>query len=332
MGTAVGTAVGTVSAPVLQVRDLRVEVGGVPVVRGVSLDVAAGRRLGVVGESGCGKTLTALAVMGLLRPPVRVAGGEVVLGGTDLLRLSRRRLDRVRGRRISMIYQDPGTSLNPLMTVGAQIVEAIRLHHDAGRAQAAARAGDLLAEVGVLRHRAGAYPHELSGGMRQRVMIAMALAGEPDVLLCDEPTTALDVTTQAQVLDLIDRICRERGLAAVLITHDLGVAAGFCDEIAVMYAGRVVERAATVRLYAGPRHPYGRALLAATVDLTTPLDVPIPAIPGQPPPPESLHQGCDFRPRCPLAVDRCGEPVALRHVGDALVRCVRAEEIEAADA
>ncbi|WP_433304197.1 ABC transporter ATP-binding protein [Actinoplanes sp. CA-030573] len=316
------------SAPVLEVEDLRVAVGDVPLVRGVSFSLGASRRLGVVGESGSGKTLTALALMGLHRPPVRVVGGRARLGEVDLLALSRRELDQVRGRRIAMIYQDPGTSLNPLMTVGAQIVEAVRLHARIGMADARRRAADLLADVGVPDPggRLSAYPHEFSGGMRQRAMIAMALAGEPDVLLCDEPTTALDVTTQARVLDLIDRICHERGLASVLITHDLGLAAGFCDEIAVMYAGQIVEHAPTDELYSNPRHPYTRALLASTVDLTTGLEAVIPAIAGNPPLPDQLDAGCAFRTRCPLAIDVCAEPVELSWAGGRQVRCVRADE------
>jgi oligopeptide/dipeptide ABC transporter ATP-binding protein len=314
--------------PVLDVAGLEVSVGSTPIVRGVGFALSAGRRLGIVGESGSGKTLTALAIMGLHRHPIRVTGGRVRLGETDLLGLSRRRLDRVRGRRISMIYQDPGSSLNPLMTIGAQIVEAIRLHQNVSRGVARDRAAHLLGEVGIPdpRGRVDAYPHEFSGGMRQRVMIAMALAGEPEVLLCDEPTTALDVTTQARVIDLIDRICHERGLAAVLITHDLGVAAGFCDDIAVMYAGQIVESAPVAALYASPGHPYSQALMSATIDLGADLLTPIPVIPGQPPLPEDLGGGCAFAPRCPLALDRCAEPVEPRPVGTALVRCVRAGE------
>jgi oligopeptide/dipeptide ABC transporter ATP-binding protein len=319
-----------VSPMVLDVRDLQVSVGATPVVRGISFGLAAGQRLGIVGESGSGKTLTALAVMGLHRPPVRVTGGRVEFAGTDLLQCQRRELDRIRGKRISMIYQDPAASLNPLMTVGAQIVEAIQLHDRVSRQIAQNRAADVLGEVGVPqpRQRLAAYPHEFSGGMRQRVMIAMALAGEPEVLLCDEPTTALDVTTQARVIKLIDRICQQRHLAAVLITHDLGVAAGFCDDIAVMYAGQIVERAPTTHLYAAPSHPYSSALMAATIDLGAALDKPIPAIPGQPPLPEEFGNGCDFRPRCPLAVDACAEPVPLRPRDATLVRCVRPGEMD----
>ncbi|MFI5910098.1 ABC transporter ATP-binding protein [Dactylosporangium sp. NPDC051541] len=314
----------------LQVEDLRVGVGETPIVRGVSFTLAPGARLGLVGESGSGKSLTALAVMGLIRPPLRIAGGAVRVGGTDLRTLRRRELDRVRGRRIAMIYQDPAAALNPLMTVGDQIGEVVRRHAGASRSAAVARAVELLGEVGVAnartRHRS--YPHEFSGGMLQRVMIAMALAGDPDVLLCDEPTTALDVTTQLRIMNLLDRLCAATGVAALLITHDLGVAAGFCDDIAVMYAGRIVERAATTALYDRPRHPYSRALMSAIIDLDADLGRPVPAIPGQPPAPGELASGCPFRPRCPFAIDACAaaEPDP-REIDGHSVRCIRAEEV-----
>ena len=314
------------STPLLEVRDLEVSVAAAPVVRSVSFQLGRGERLGIVGESGSGKTLTALSIMGLHRAPVRVTGGQVLLGGTDILSLRRREMDKVRGARISMIYQDPATSLDPLMTVGAQIVEAIRLHEPVGRTQARDRAADLLGDVGVPnpRERLAAYPHEFSGGMRQRVMIAIALACQPELLLCDEPTTALDVTTQALVLQLLDRLCRERGVASVLITHDLAVASGFCDEIAVMYAGQVVEQSTAAAFFTCPAHPYSAALLSASVDLSADIGRPLPAIPGQPPLPDALGQGCAFRPRCPHAGEACatGE-IPIFSVGAAKVRCVR---------
>jgi oligopeptide/dipeptide ABC transporter ATP-binding protein len=315
--------------PALDVRNLQLAIGDTPVVRGVSFALERGQRLGIVGESGSGKSLTALSIMGLIRRPVRVSGGQVLLGDTDLLRLERRELDRVRGRRISMIYQDPAASLNPLMTVGSQICEAIRLHLPLSRAATRERAIELLGRVGVPspRQRFGAYPHEFSGGMRQRVMIAMALAAEPEVLLCDEPTSALDVTTQVRIMNLLDRLCAEDGVAMVLITHDLGVAAGFCDEIAVMYAGQLVEQAETRALFASPQHPYSSALLAAIVDLETDVTRRISAIAGQPPAPGALAGGCAYRDRCALAVDECAEAEPeLRTVGASAVRCVRAGE------
>ncbi len=313
----------------LDVADLRVNVGSTPIVRGVSFTLRPGARLGLVGESGSGKSLTALSIMGLLRPPLQVTGGQVRLGDVDLRTLRRKELDRIRGRRISMIYQDPAAALNPLTTVGDQIAEAVRLHTDVGRAAARARAAELLGEVGVphARTRMRSYPHEFSGGMLQRVMIAMALAGDPDVMLCDEPTTALDVTTQVLIINLLDRLCSATGVAALLITHDLGVAAGFCDDIAVMYAGQIVERAATPTLYGRPRHPYSQALMSAIIDLDVDLDRPIPAIAGQPPAPGEIGPGCAFAPRCPQAIELCGaETPALRDVAGSLVRCIRADE------
>ena len=313
----------------LDVSDLWVNVRSTPIVRGVSFTLRPGARLGLVGESGSGKSLTALSIMGLLRPPLRVTGGQVRLGDVDLRSLRRKELDRVRGRRISMIYQDPAASLNPLMTVGDQIAEAVRLHSDASRAAAKERAVELLGEVGVphARSRLRSYPHEFSGGMLQRVMIAMALAGDPDVLLCDEPTTALDVTTQVRIINLLDRLCSATGVAALLITHDLGVAAGFCDDIAVMYAGQIVEHAPTATLYSQPRHPYSTALMSAIIDLDVDLDRPVPAIAGQPPSPGEAGHGCAFQPRCPRAIELCGAEVpAMREVGGSLVRCIRADE------
>jgi oligopeptide/dipeptide ABC transporter ATP-binding protein len=310
---------------VLQVRDLEVCVGTTPVVRGVTFDLAPGERLGIVGESGSGKSLTALSIMGLHRDPVRVSGGQVLLGGTDLISLRRKDLDRVRGARVSMIYQDPGSSLNPLMKVGAQIVEAICLHEPVTRAQGRERAMQLLDDVGVPDpgRRLDSYPHEFSGGMRQRVMIAMALACRPDVLLCDEPTTALDVTTQSLVINLIDRLCRERGVATVLITHDLGLAAGFCDTMAVMYAGQLVEYSSTSNLFAHPRHPYSHALMSATVDLSADVNAALPAIAGQPPLPGTIGAGCAFQPRCSRAVQSCSvQDIPLGQVEESLVRCV----------
>jgi oligopeptide/dipeptide ABC transporter ATP-binding protein len=317
----------TAPTPVLDVRDLEVSVGTTPVVRGVGFRLAPSERLGIVGESGSGKSLTALSIMGLHRDPVRVTGGQVLLGDQDLIGMGRADLERIRGTRVSMIYQDPGSSLNPLMTVGAQIIETIRLHEPVGRTQARERAVRLLDDVGVPdpRRRLDCYPHEFSGGMRQRVMIAISLACRPDVLLCDEPTTALDVTTQSLVINLIDRLCAERGVAVVLITHDLGLAAGFCDNIAVMYAGRIVEHGSTSNLFARPGHPYSAALMSATIDLSADVQAALPAIAGQPPSLGTLTEGCGFRPRCPRAVQDCAvDPIGVRTTeGGSLVRCIR---------
>lgn len=321
------------SAPLLQVEELRVAFGDVEAVRGVSFTLERGQRLGLVGESGSGKSLTALALMRLLRAPGRIAGGRVVLDGTDLTALPERAMRAVRGGRIAMVYQDPMTALNPVQRVGRQLVEAIRLHRDASRRAARARAVELLAEVGVPEpeRRMDAYPHELSGGMRQRVVIAMALAAEPDVLLCDEPTTALDVTTQARIMDLLSGIVEQHGTAVVLITHDLGVAAGFCDSVQVMYAGRIVERSPVQPLYDHPLHPYAEALLGSACDLALDLERPIPAIGGQPPQAGSAPSGCAFHPRCPYALEVCRttDPVLTDHDG-VLAACHRAEERAAA--
>jgi oligopeptide/dipeptide ABC transporter ATP-binding protein len=254
----------------------------------------------------------------------------VKLGETDLLALNRKGLNKVRGSRIAMIYQDPGAALNPVMTIGRQIIEAIRLHEPVPVGTAAARAVQLLDEVGIRepRQRLKDYPHEFSGGMRQRVMIAMALAGNPDVLICDEPTTALDVTTQARVMSIIDRVCEERGVAAILITHDMGVAAGFCDDIAVMYAGQLVETASIEALFAEPKHPYSQALLGATLDLQSPIEATLPTIPGSPPAPQDFDQACSFRHRCLYAIEACGtQYIPLQIVASSEVRCIRVEEI-----
>jgi peptide/nickel transport system ATP-binding protein len=297
--------------PVLAVRDLAVEFpyhhDTITPVRGVSFALARQQRLGIVGESGSGKSLTALALMRLLPPPGRIARGEVLLDGRDLTRLSEREMAGVRGGRIAIVYQDPMSSLNPVQTVGRQIVEAIRTHEDVSRRVARARAIELLGDVGLRApaRRFDSYPHQFSGGMRQRVMIAMAISTGPDVLIADEPTTALDVTTQARIIDLLSRLVGERETAVILITHDLGLAASFCDDVHVMYAGRIVERGAAEPLFARPVHPYTEALLSAICRLDYDVTRPIAAIPGQPPVPERLPTGCPFHPRCPHAIARC---------------------------
>lgn len=320
------------AVPALEVADLHVQAGATPILRGVSFRLQPGERLGLVGESGSGKSITALAIMGLLGSSAQVTGGSIRLGETDLLALNRKGLNKVRGARVAMIYQDPGAALNPLMTVGNQIIEAIRLHEAVPDRAAAHRAVALLSEVGIPNpsQRMANYPHEFSGGMRQRVMIAMALAANPDVLICDEPTTALDVTTQARVMSIIDRVCEERGVAAILITHDMGVAAGFCDNIAVMYAGQLVEQNSIEALFAEPQHPYSRALLGATLDLRSPIEAALPTIPGSPPAPQDFDLACSFRQRCPFAVDACGaQAIPLHIVESSEVRCIRVDEINA---
>ncbi len=282
-------------------------------VRGVSFGVRRGETLGIVGESGSGKSVTALSLLRLIAPPGRIAGGAVTLGGTDLLALSERRMRDVRGGRVAMVFQDPMTALNPTLTVGEQIVETILAHpkssgQKVSRAEARAQALDWLTRVRVSlpARRMRQYPHELSGGMRQRVMIAIAFSCRPEVLLADEPTTALDVTVQAQILDLMDDLKAELGTAVVLITHDLGVVRERCDHVAVMYAGQIVEYAPASELFAAPKHPYTQALLASLPDWRRPrTDAPLPALPGQPPPLTAIPPGCPFAPRCPQRFAPC---------------------------
>ena len=292
---------------VLDVQDLRVEVGGRAIVDQVALSLNAGEMLGLVGESGCGKSVTALAIMRLLaEPPMRIAQGTIRLDGRDLVPLGEPALQKLRGHDMAMIFQEPMTSLNPVFSVGDQIAEAVRLHSPVTRKAARSRAADLLARVGIPAPTAALYryPHQMSGGQRQRVMIAMALAASPRLLVADEPTTALDVTVQAQILDLIDDLRRESGMAVLLITHDLGVVSQYCDRVAVMYGGRVVETAPAADLFARPRHRYTEALLR-TIPAANPPGTDLPAIPGSVPPPGQRPVGCAFHPRCAAATGRC---------------------------
>jgi peptide/nickel transport system ATP-binding protein len=292
--------------------------GTVRVVDGVSFDVRAGETLGIVGESGCGKSVTALSIMGLLpKPAGRVVAGRVLLDGRDLAALPPEAMHAIRGRRISMIFQEPMTALNPVQRIGQQLVETLRLHADVGdRASARRRAVDLLAEVGIPApdRRFDEYPHQLSGGMRQRVLIAIALACSPDVLIADEPTTALDVTIQAQILALIERLQAQRGMAVIFITHDLGVIAEIADEVVVMYAGKVVERAPVAALFARPLHPYTRALLESMPQLQTHAKSRLPVIKGMVPSPNALPRGCRFANRCRYATGECELEPALAEV------------------
>jgi peptide/nickel transport system ATP-binding protein/oligopeptide transport system ATP-binding protein len=304
--------------PLLSVRDLRVcfatEDGPLQAVDGVSLDLAPGEVLAIVGESGSGKSVTAQTVVGLTRSPGARIEGSARLGETELIGARDAELRHVRGERIGMVFQDPMTSFNPVYRVGAQIVEAIRAHRPAvGKDEARRRAVELLDSVGIPdpERRVDAYPHELSGGMRQRAMIAMALALDPEVLIADEPTTALDVTVQAQILSLIERLNRERGLATILITHDFGVVAEAADRVLVMYAGRVVEEGTLDQIFYDPQHPYTWGLLGSLTRIDRPRPRRLPQIGGLPPSLLKLPQGCSFRPRCPHAFDRCAKLPAL---------------------
>jgi peptide/nickel transport system ATP-binding protein len=298
-------------------------------VDGVSFTLERGRTLALVGESGCGKSLTSLALLRLVPAPGRIeAGSNIRLGETDVLSLEGDALRHIRGRRIGMIFQDPMTSLNPVFTVGDQIAEGVRAHFDVSRAEARHRALRLLQEVGIPdpAERLKAYPHQLSGGMRQRVMIAIALSAEPEILVADEPTTALDVTVQAQILEVLDHLRATRGMAILLITHDLGIVAGRADRVAVMYAGQIVEQAPTDRLFATPSHPYTQGLFASVPRITGPVGRLTP-IGGSVPPPTAWPQGCRFRPRCPKAFDKSELPPPLLPVGpEHRMRCWLAEE------
>ncbi|GGX98251.1 ABC transporter ATP-binding protein [Streptomyces anandii] len=320
--------------PLLSVRDLRVQfdtpAGTVRAVDGISFTVGAGRTLGLVGESGSGKSVTSLAVMGLHRR-ARVSG-SIALAGRELLGLSDQQLSRVRGRRMAMVFQDPLSALHPAYTVGEQIAEAHRRHFGAGRRAAHRQAVDMLGEVGIPEpaRRAGEFPHQFSGGMRQRAVIAMALSCEPDLLIADEPTTALDVTVQAQILELIARLQEQRRLGVLMITHDLGVVARVAHEVLVMYGGRAAEQAPVDDLFRQPAHPYTRGLLDSLPRLDDPDDAPLRAIPGSPPSLAAPIPGCPFAPRCSRAAGadagvraRCaGErPEPVGHGTGRLVAC-----------
>lgn len=291
--------------PLLRVHDLRVAfdtpAGTVQAVDGVNFTVEAGRTLGLVGESGSGKSVTSLAVLGLHRR-ARVSG-SITLAGEELVGLGDRHFSRLRGRRMAMVFQDPLSALHPAYTVGEQIAEAHRHHFGSGRRVARRRAVEMLGEVGIPEpaRRAGEYPHQFSGGMRQRAMIAMALSCEPELLVADEPTTALDVTVQAQILELIARLQQDRGLGVLMITHDLGVVARVAHDVLVMYGGRGAEQAPVDELFHSPAHPYTRGLLDSLPRLDDPDDAPLRAIPGSPPSPAEPRPGCPFEPRCPKA-------------------------------
>lgn len=307
-------------APLLEIRDLHVNIAGsgedTEIVRGVSLELRLGEILGIVGESGSGKTMTALSIVGLLPDGARVRTGSIRLEGQELVHAPRRLLDRLRGVRMAMVFQEPMTSLNPLMRVWRQVAEPLILHRAASKRSARHQAEDELRQVGIpdAARRATSYPHEFSGGMRQRAMIAAALIAQPKLMIADEPTTALDVTVQAQILRLLRDSERSEGNAVIFISHDLAVVSRLCDRIAVMYAGRIVETGKTTALLNSPRHPYTRALLNALPTDRTPPRERLPAIAGEPPDLASLPPGCPFAPRCPFKADRCvqEEPGLIR--------------------
>ena len=285
--------------------------GTVHAVNGVSFDIAPGETLGIVGESGCGKSVTSLAILGILPRAGRAVAGTAMFGGRDLLRLSDRELRKIRGREIAMIFQDPMTSLNPVLTIGRQIREALETHFEMGRAEANRRAAELLDHVGIpsANSRVRDYPHQFSGGMRQRAMIAMALACRPKLLIADEPTTALDVTIQAQILNLLRELVREEGTALILITHDLGVVAGMCERVNVMYAGMFMETGPADRLFATPRHPYTLGLLESIPRLDASRREQLKPIPGAPRDMLRAPSACPFQPRCRFEVELSREEV-----------------------
>jgi oligopeptide/dipeptide ABC transporter ATP-binding protein len=324
--------------PLLEVERLRTVFytsdGLVPAVDGISFEVEKGRTLGIVGESGCGKSVTSLSVMRLIAAPGRIESGSITFDGQDLLKLPEEEMRQIRGKSIAMIFQEPMTSLNPVFTIGEQIAEAVRIHEHADEAAAKARSIEMLERVGVplARQRYDAYPHELSGGMRQRVMIAMALSCDPALLIADEPTTALDVTIQAQILDLLRKLKSEQGCALMLITHDLGVIAEMADDVVVMYAGEIVESAPVNTLFEHPAHPYTRGLLSSIPQLSTTKDSRLNVIRGSVPNPLFYPAGCRFEPRCPYAMPVCRErqPPLVAIDLEREVRCFLYDEVVAA--
>src|SRR5712691_4872141 len=316
-------------APVLQINDLSTHIkltkSVVQAVGNIDLRIAAGETLGLVGESGCGKSMTGLSIMGLLPPGGSIVGGSITLDGRELVGLPDAEIRKIRGNDIAMIFQDPLTSLDPTKTIGYQVAEPVRLHRGVGKAEALDRAAEVLNLVGLPqpKERLGDYPHQLSGGLRQRVMIAMALSCEPKLLIADEPTTALDVTIQAQILKLLDDLKSRLGMAMLLITHDMGVIAGHADRVNVMYAGRIVETTDTDRLFAAMHHPYTQALLASIPRLSQEAGQRLLNIPGLPPDLANPPAGCRFAPRCSKATDKCrtDEPPLTGESGEHLFAC-----------
>ena len=309
-------------AKLLEIKNLQTQfltsAGVVRAVDGVSYDVDEGETVALVGESGCGKSVSALSIMRLVAEPAgRIVAGEILFKGRDLLKLSEEEMRSVRGREITMIFQEPMTSLNPVLTIGRQLTEGLEIHLGMAPEAARARAVELLGLVGIPdpQRRLTQYPHQFSGGMRQRMMVAMALACNPQLILADEPTTALDVTIQAQILELLQDLSRRLGVAMLIITHNLGVVARYADRVNVMYAGRVIERGTAAEIYANPRHPYTRGLLRSVPRLDEPMRAKLDPIEGQPPDLTKLPPGCAFAPRCAFRVDRCSEVPPLTAIG-----------------
>src|SRR5690242_9584418 len=324
-------------APLLDVRDLHTEfrtgAGTVRAVDGISYAVEPGETVAVVGESGSGKSVGALSILRLIpNPPGRIIGGEVMFNGRDLMKLSEEEMRQVRGGEIGMVFQEPMTSLNPVLSIGRQITETIEQHRGADSAAAHRRAVELLGLVGIAdaERRLRQYPHQLSGGMRQRIMIAIALACDPKLIIADEPTTALDVTIQAQILELMQRLTRQLGVALIIITHNLGVVARYAHRVNVMYAGRIVESGSAAALYHDPRHPYTMALLHSVPRLDRPRQARLDPLDGPPPDLTRLDGGCSFRPRCRFAIEACAESrPALQRAGNGqhFAACFRSSEI-----
>jgi oligopeptide/dipeptide ABC transporter ATP-binding protein len=307
----------------------------VQAVDGVSYSVNLGETLAIVGESGCGKSVSALSVMGLLPHPAgKVLGGEILFDGTNLLNVSNLDMRHIRGKEVAMVFQEPMTSLNPLLTIGRQLTEGLELHMHMNSKQAYARAAELLelVEITDAPRRLSQYPHHLSGGMRQRVMLALALSCEPRLIIADEPTTALDVTIQAQILELMKKITDESGMAMIIITHNLGIVARYADTVNIMYAGRVVEGGTADEIYASPRHPYTRGLMRSVPRPDVPRRAKLEPIEGQPPDLMNLPPGCSFEPRCPHATDQCRmeAPPLLQVSPEHTTACWHAEQLEAA--
>lgn len=328
------------SDPLITIEDLKThfftEEGVVPAVDGISLSVPKGKTLGLVGESGCGKSVTALSIIRLISPPGKIVGGKITMHDGDepvvLTELTEKEMRQLRGSSISMIFQEPMTSLNPVFTIGAQIAEAIILHQDVSAREASDRAIEMLRKVKIPapEQRIKDYPHQFSGGMRQRAMIAMALACNPTLLIADEPTTALDVTIQAQILDLLRELQAETGMSILIITHDLGIIAEMADEVAVMYASKVVERAPVAELFSNPRHPYTHGLFDSRPEPGTPKDQRLTTIEGMVPSPLHFPAGCKFHPRCQFAEEQCSndEPELAKIAEDHITRCHFAETLD----